>query len=88
MTPHTPLYTKHLPEGRLLVVECLLGLVGALSVGTPALIDELWLYDDLASALAVAQVWDGTDEPPGWCRHPQSGRRRPDGTAASEYVQP
>jgi hypothetical protein len=32
--------------------------------------------------------WDGNGEPDGWMRHPDSGRRRPDGDAAREYVEP
>lgn len=31
--------------------------------------------------------WDGSGDPPGgWHRHPESGRRRPDGDASREYV--
>ena len=32
------------------------------------------------------QVWDGTGEPSGWCRHPATGRRRPGGDPATEFV--
>jgi hypothetical protein len=35
-----------------------------------------------------AERWnpDETLEPEGWFRNPQTGRRRPDGDAAREYV--
>jgi hypothetical protein len=39
-------------------------------------------------AVAAAQLWDplAQKEPEGWMRHPQSGRRRPGGNAALEYI--
>ena len=37
---------------------------------------------------AALNAWDGTGEPAGWDRHPQSGRRRPNGDASQEYFQP
>lgn len=50
--------------------------------------DDVWCYqakqDDAAWAAALG--WDGEGEPEGWYRHPETGRRRPDGTAASEFV--
>lgn len=30
--------------------------------------------------------WDGGGEPTGWMRNPKTGRRRPDGDAAQEWV--
>jgi len=32
--------------------------------------------------------YDGTSEPQGWFRHPNSGRRRPGGDPSQEYVNP
>jgi hypothetical protein len=31
-------------------------------------------------------AWDGVGEPAGWFREPATGRRRPDGDPAREYV--
>jgi len=33
-------------------------------------------------------IYDGTAEPEGWYRNPIDGRRRPDGDASQEYIQP
>ena len=49
---------------------------------------DRWCYDDFQSALAAFELWDGSGEPPGWHRHPSTGRRRPDGTPEREYVAP
>jgi hypothetical protein len=43
--------------------------------------------DDPLAAVLAAHEWDGTGEPVGWMRHPQTGRRRPDGDPAREYIQ-
>lgn len=50
--------------------------------------DDAWCYHNLASALRALKDWDGEgDDPPyGWHRHIGSGRRRPDGDPAKEYV--
>lgn len=50
--------------------------------------DDRWCYRTLSLALAAATVWDGTGEPQGWHRHPDSGRRRPDGDPTRQYVNP
>ena len=61
---------------------------GALSVcGFPGTYDEQWLYDWRGDAIEAMQRWDGAGEPSGWWRHPSSGRRRPNGDPALEYVQ-
>jgi len=49
--------------------------------------DDRWCYTSLQGALAALENWTG-DEPEGWIRHPRSGRRRPDGDAAKEFVNP
>lgn len=38
-------------------------------------IDTHWCYATYADARAALDVWDGTGEPYGWIRHPDSGRR-------------
>lgn len=48
--------------------------------------EDRWCYEDLGSAVAAFEAWDGTGEPGGWHRHPNSGRRRPKGDPAAEYL--
>jgi hypothetical protein len=45
---------------------------------------DAWYYTSRATARAALEKWDGTADPQGWFRHPQSGRRRPDGDASRE----
>lgn len=42
--------------------------------------------DSSPAAVAALEDWDGTGEPTGWIREPNTGRRRPDATPTSEYV--
>ena len=51
--------------------------------------DTHWCYEDVAHAVVAAKAWDPAKdkEPCGWFRHAASGRRRPDGDPAKEYVQ-
>jgi len=50
--------------------------------------DDLWCYQDGQGEAAwrAALGWDGEGEPEGWYRHPDTGRRRPEGNAAREVV--
>lgn len=50
--------------------------------------DDRWCYATADLALVCAGVWqaDPGTEPTGWHRHPDTGRRRPDGDPANEYV--
>lgn len=50
--------------------------------------DDMWCYNTLGEAIAAGHNWDGTGEPVGWHRHPPTGRRRPNGDAAKEYIAP
>lgn len=49
---------------------------------------DRWCFATYALARAALDAWDGLDEtePQGWHRHPDTGRRRPDGDASREYV--
>lgn len=38
------------------------------------------------AAVAALIAWNGEGEPSGWMRHPETGRRRPGGDPAGEYV--
>lgn len=51
---------------------------------------DSWIYDaeQAEAGWRAALGWDGQGEPEGWYRHPQSGRRRPDGDPAKEFVRP
>jgi hypothetical protein len=53
-------------------------------VGDDVGYDGRWCYDSEAEALAALEAWDGTGEPDGWRRHPDTGRRRAKG--AGEYA--
>ncbi len=50
--------------------------------------DDGWCYASLSGAIAAMLQWDlaVAAEPDGWFRHPFTGRRRPNGDAAQEYV--
>lgn len=47
-----------------------------------------YCYADLGKALSALILWDGNGDPVGWHRHPDTGRRRPDGNPAEEYIEP
>jgi hypothetical protein len=52
--------------------------------------EDRWCYRPYADALRALEAWDeapGT-EPSGWVCHPSSGRRRPSGDPAREYINP
>lgn len=50
--------------------------------------DDRWCFRDYAGARKALDQWDGSGEPAGWHRHPDTGRRRPEGAEALEYVTP
>lgn len=81
---------REMADGRLLCVYEMLFGNGRLCVGPVGVgwFDDLWCYDTVELALEQLRTWDGTGEPTGWKRHPRTGRRRPDGDAALEYVEP
>lgn len=80
-------HPKLLPDGRVAFLHPLMYTV-ALCVGPleDGCYDDRWCYHDETSAFVALMLWDGTGEPYGWHRHPTSGRRRPDGDPAKEYV--
>ena len=83
-----PAYGRRLPGGRWVFVYYELFRSAKLGVGRrgAGCLDECWQYQDRAVAVAAARSWDGVGEPEGWTRHWASGRRRPDGDPAREYV--
>ena len=51
--------------------------------------ENRWCFDSLGLAAASLTSWQlrGFEgEPLGWHRHPDSGRRRPNGDASQEYI--
>ena len=84
------LHVRRLPDGRAIYllpmlhdnVRVAIGDVGSLYL------DDGWCYQagqvDLAWRAALG--WNGEGEPEGWYRHPDTGRRRPGGDPAQEYV--
>ena len=53
--------------------------------------DDRWCFDHFGLALHSLAEWQSRNfegEPIGWHRHPDSGRRRPDGDPAKEYINP
>ncbi len=83
-------YRRDYGNGKVLIVERLLGGFGRICVGQAHLADyeDFWDYDSVNEALAEAVLWHaGNDpEPARWLRHVPSGRHRPGGCAELEYV--
>jgi hypothetical protein len=53
--------------------------------------EDRWCYADLKKASAGLVDWWSRGfegEPTGWHRHPDTGRRRPDGDPSQEYIDP
>lgn len=88
------LETRDLDDGRFLGVGPLLFGLARLVITEPGpdgsgdVADE-WHYEHVTRALAAMMAWDpaASPEPAGWTRHPRTGRRRPLGDPAGEYIQ-
>ena len=83
--------TMDLPDGRVVDVCPLLWGRATLGVSLDRLAgwyEHLWEYDTVDAALAAAKAWNGEGEPVGWTRDPHTGRRRPGGDPAKEYILP
>lgn len=84
------LYLRDLPDGRIIVVYPML-YTYRVCIGPQdsPFIDSSWDYPSQLEATIAAEEWDGEGDPPiGWHRHVNSGRRRPEGDPAQEYVNP
>ncbi len=83
---------RHLGDGRTLQVRLLAWGYAYLSIGptNSQFYDDTWQYQSLAAAMLAMVIWDGAPgtEPPGWYKHATTGRRRPNGDPAREYVDP
>jgi hypothetical protein len=86
------LHVRPLPSGRAvyLMPHSFGGM--RLNIGTPGnlWLDDEWHYqgEQWLEAWRAALGWDGEGEPEGWYRHPETGRRRPGGDPAKEFVRP
>lgn len=49
--------------------------------------EKRYCYQTREGALKALTDWDGTGEPVGWHRSPETGRRRPDGDPTKEYIE-
>lgn len=79
---------KEAADGRRIAVLPLM-YTAAVAIGHPAQLnwyDDRWCYHSVSAAWEAAMRWDGTGEPDGWHRHPDTGRRRPGGDPSKEYV--
>lgn len=56
-------------------------------VGDYISFDDRWCYVDANAAKWGLREWSGQGDPDGWHRHPRTGRRRPDGDPAREYIE-
>lgn len=81
--------TKTLPDGR--IVELMRMLfnyrIYIRQPGDPFGYDDCWCYQSRIDAGAAFDTWDGEGEPPGWNKHPTTGRWRGDGLPGSEINQ-
>jgi len=81
-----------LPDGREVSVIPMTFNKARIVVGPPGspFLDDGWCYASVDHAKAALLGWDPLKdrEPSGWFRNPKTGRRRPDGDPAKEYVEP
>jgi hypothetical protein len=78
---------RELPDGRVLFLQKLPHFY-RVTVGPSQwpLFDSSYDFEADEPAWRAMLEWDGNGDPDGWFRNPQSGRRRPDGDVAREYV--
>ena len=55
-------------------------------VGDECGYDDRFCYADRAGAEAALAAWDGTGDPLGWHRHPNTGRHRAGGDPGQESI--
>lgn len=83
------LYERELPDGQQIsVVQMIFS--RRICIGGPYCYDDGWCYPNdlgLLFVVAAAEEWDGEGDPPdGWIKQVSTGRRRPDGDPAREFV--
>lgn len=88
---YAPCYVRLLPDGRIAWIHRLNFTYAILVAPINAeCYEDRWCYHTEARAMLELERWNAgaEKEPVGWHRHPPSGRRRPDGDAEKEYVNP
>ena len=90
-SPEAGVYVRrHFGDGAVDLVPLTFGR-GALQRGRAGADDyiDVWTFPSIVAAYCALTAWDGEGDPcDGWIRHQPSNRRRPDGSPASEYVEP
>lgn len=80
---------KFLNDGRIAAIQTINTWLVAIVVDVHAYgHNDAFYYRSRERATDALEQWNGTGEPQGWVRHPQSGRRRDDGDPSKEYLQP
>jgi len=80
---------RQLPDGRILGVHRLLYHWTLHIDISPIGYEDRYCYQTREQAVAAMTAWNGVGDPGGgWHRHPATGRRRPDGDPAKEYIDP
>lgn len=80
------LHKRVLPNGHTLYLEPMLPGHLSLCLAPDDWNLERWCFHDHDAAWRAVLGWNGKGDPEGWYRHPMTGRRRPDGTPESEYI--
>jgi hypothetical protein len=89
MLGYPPICIRELPDGRVAWIHRLMFTHALLVAHLPCeSYEDRWCYQHREDAIRALQEWNPETEaePTGWHRHPPSGRRRPGGDAAKEYV--
>ncbi len=71
-------HIKHLPDGSRAWVARFIytsAILVATEQDAPYGYTDRWCYETHADARRALEEWDGTGEPKGWHRHPDTGRR-------------
>jgi len=83
-------FLRDYPNGLRAGVEPLLGGKARAKIGPIADwefgCERVFDYETPRLAVEALLLWDGYGEPKGWFRDPDTGRRRPGGDAAREYI--
>lgn len=58
------------------------------AVGNTGSYEDHYCFPTRELAERALSLWDGRGDPVGWHRHPRTGRRRPGGDPAKEYLAP
>lgn len=69
------LHRMKTPNGRDVAIMPLMFTWAIIADIDPMGYGDRWCYHTLQDALSALRDWDGTGEPSGWHRHPNSGRR-------------